>query len=63
MWARLSRATLPDGFGARHIVNYIDGVAVTPISCVTSQRFFSRGFTTKKKLLDVKGVDVHRSFI
>ena len=51
MWACLGRATLTDGSGARHIIdNDIDGVPVTPTSCVTSSTFFSpRGMHDKDK--------------
>ena len=49
MWTCLGRAKPTDGFGARHTVNDVDGVAVTPTSCVTSRRFFPRGLYDKKK--------------
>ena len=49
MWARLGRATLTDGSGARHIMdNGIDGVPVTPTLCVTSSTFFFSAECTSK---------------
>ena len=51
MWARLGREALTDGSGASRIIyNDIDGVPVTPTSCVTSSTFFSpRGMHDKYK--------------